>query len=231
MTQYGGPKLSKIFIAVPTADMARQAHFYDYFNMIDKPQGTIISFAHGQSPARNRNVMIQQALDNDCTHILFIDDDTAPPPDILHRLLFRNQDIVSGLYLMRSFPHQPIVFANTEADGRCSHYFLEDYQNGMIEVKACGLGAVLIHTRVFKALEQPWIRLGELEKDHWCDDIGFFRRVREAGFKIFCDLNVKVGHMQQVILWPVYKDGKWYTGYDTRGTSQVSIPACQGVLA
>jgi hypothetical protein len=231
VTQYGGLKLAKVFIAVPTADTARQAHFYDYFNMIDKPLGTVISSAHGQSPARNRNLMIQQALDNDCSHVLFIDDDTAPPPDILHRLLSRNLDIVSGLYLMRSFPHQPIIFNKTDEDGRCTHSFLEDDKTGLIEVVACGLGAVMIHTRVFKALEQPWIRLGELEKDHWSDDIGFFQRVRKAGFQIYCDLNVKVGHMQQVTLWPVYKDGKWFTSYDTRGTSQVTIPACLGVMA
>lgn len=231
MTQYGGLKLSKIFIAVPTADIARQAHFYDYFNMLEVPLGTIKAFAHGQSPARNRNVMIQQALAYNCTHILFIDDDTCPPPDIISKLLAHNKSIVTGLYLMRSFPHQPIIFEKTYANGECLHRFLQDDEEGLIEVSSCGLGAALIKIEVFKELEQPWIRLGEVESDHWCDDIGFFKRAKDAGYRIFCDLSVKVGHMQQVTLWPVYKDGKWYTSYDTRGISQVTFPACQGVMA
>lgn len=222
--------MNKVLITVPTADQARQAHFYDYFNLIRKPEGTAISFIHGQSPARNRNLAIQQAIDHECTHILFIDDDTAPPPDILEKLIAHDKDIVGGLALMRSFPHQPILFDFADSEGRCKHHFLEDGEAGLVECVALGLGCALIKTDVFKNLEKPWVRLGELEKDHWCDDIGLYRRVRQKGYKIYCDLTVLVGHMQQVIVWPIYQNGKWYTSYDTRGTQQVLIPACKGAL-
>lgn len=219
--------MNKILIGVPTAEFARRADFYDYFNQLLKPDGTLVLMAHGQSPARNRNIMIRYALDNDCSHVLFIDDDTAFKPSLLYDLLKHDVDIVTGLYLMRNYPHQPIIFDESYNDGRCRYHFLDNKENGLIEIVNCGLGACLIKTDVFRAIEEPWIRLGELEKDHWCDDIGFFNRVREKGFKLHCDLDVPVGHMATMIVWPDKKDGNWLTVYDTSGTGRVAFPAVQ----
>lgn len=217
--------MNKVLIAVPTAEYARQAIFYDFFNMMEKPIGTIITFAHGQSPARNRNLMIQQALDHDCTHVLFLDDDLAFEPDLLTRLLTHDVDLVSGIYFMRSFPHNPIIFDNMMPDGKCSARFLHEGDSGLIPVVATGLGCLLINTRVFRTMEEPWIRMGELEKDHWCDDIGFYYRARYHGFKAYCDLDVKVGHMATVTIWPKMIDGKWFVSYDTHGIASITVPA------
>lgn len=222
--------MNKVLIAVPTMEMARQALFYDYFNCLVKPIGTIMTFAHGQSPAKNRNLMIQQALDNECSHVLFIDDDTAFEPDMLERLISHDKPIVTGLYFMRNFPHNPIIFDEAYEDGRCRTHFLSAGETGLIPIVAAGLGCCLINTEVFLAMEQPWIRLGELEKDNWSDDIGFFRRVREIGFQSYCDLDCQVGHMATVTIWPRLVDGKWHTSYDTHGTANVTIPASRGVL-
>lgn len=217
--------MNKILIGIPTAEYARRADFYDYLNGLIKPDGTYVFMSHGQSPARNRNLMIKYALEQNCTHVMFIDDDTAFPPDMLMKLLAHDVDIVTGLYLMRNFPHQPIIFDSSMEDGRCAYHFLDNNEKGLIEILNCGLGSCLIKTHVFKAIEEPWIRLGELEKDHWCDDIGFFNRVRAKGFKIHCDLDCPVGHVASMIIWPDRVDGKWMTVYDTSGKGRVSFPA------
>jgi hypothetical protein len=213
----------KIMIAVPTAEFARQAIFYDYFNALIKPDGTIASFSHGQSPARNRNLMIKQAIEYECSHILFLDDDLAFKPDLLMNLLQHDVEIVTGLYLMRNFPHQPIIFEFVDDNGACIHHFLSHNEKGLVPIVACGLGACLVKTDVFNHLEYPWIRLGELDKDHWTDDLGFFKRVREAGFSIHCDLDTVVGHMATVTIWPENVNGIWHTKYDTAGTGQVTF--------
>lgn len=215
---------TKILVGVPTAEYARRADFYDYFNMLEKPAGTLVTLAHGQSPARNRNLIIQQAITNNCTHIMFLDDDVAFRPDLMMKLLAHDVDIVTGLYLMRHYPHQPIIFEEAHEDGRCRHRFLTPGTAGLIPIVACGLGACLIKTKVFHELEQPWIRLGELEKDHWCDDIGFFRRVREKGFDIWCDTHQLVGHFASVTVWPNRVKGVWYSTYDSNGKGQATIP-------
>lgn len=222
-TKVIGPE-TKVMIAVPTAEMARRADFYDYYNRMIKPIGTILINAHGQSPARNRNVMIKEGIKHECTHIMFLDDDVAFQPDLLMRLLAHEKDIVGGLYFMRSHPHKPIIFDYADEQGRCRNHLLEHDEKGLIEVVAMGLGCCVIKVDVFKNMEEPWIRLGELEPDHWCDDLGFFKRARDKGYKIFCDLDAMVGHMAQVTIWPTKTDGKWYSTYDTNGSATASLP-------
>ncbi len=215
----------KIMIAVPTQEMARRADFYDYFNMLQKPEGTVCTFAHGQSPARNRNIMIRQALENECTHILFLDDDMAFKPNLLEQLLSHGKDIVSGLYLMRNYPHFPVMFDASYDDGRCKFSFLDNGRTGLVEAVNFGLGACLIKTDVFKNMPDPWITLGELDKDHWCDDIAFFNRARKAGYKLYIDLDCPVGHMMSAIIWPDRdKDGNWFTVYNTGSSEVFKVP-------
>lgn len=214
----------KLMIAVPTAGFIRHAPFIDYYNQIEKPDGTLCTFSHGASPAKGRNLMIEAALQNNCTHILFIDDDMAPKPDVLKRLISHDKDVVTALYLMRGYPHLPLVFDEVFSDGKNKHMFLVEGLNGLVEVTNCGFGCVLIKTEVFKSMEQPWVTLGELEKDGWCDDISFFNRVREAEFKIYCDLDAHVGHMTQMIVSPNYVDGKWFSTYNTGSLDAIQIP-------
>lgn len=208
---------TKVLVGIPTTSLSRFAEFYDAVELMIKPEGTWMTRTHGQSPAHNRNIIIDQAFENKCSHILFLDDDVIPPKDTLVRLLAHNLDIVGGHYLMRNFPHQPIAFSNALPDGACEYLINNDLQTGVIEVVATGLGCCLIKTSVFEGLKRPYIRLGELQADHWCDDLGFFKRVREAGYKIHVDLDLLVGHYATVVVEPIYQDRKWMVGYETNG--------------
>ena len=215
----------KLMIGVPTGEYGRRADFYDYFNGLEKPEGTIIMFVHGQSPAKNRNVIAEAAIKHDCTHVLYIDDDMAFKGDVLTKLLAHSdKDVVSALYLMRNYPHYPVIFDEVHENGKCKFMFLTPGRKGLTEVVNCGFGFVLIKTDVFKALEKPWIRLGEIEKDEWCDDVAFFNRVREAGFKIYCDLDIWIGHMLNVTLWPGKSGEDWCSVYLTNTGESFQFP-------
>lgn len=214
----------KLGICIPTPEYGRYAACQDYIDQMTIPIGTIIVKPHGQSPAMNRNMAIDALLAQECDYILFIDDDVIVPKDLFVRLVSHGQDIVSGLYLARAFPHIPLIFSMHDG-ARSSFYYPKDGQSELIEVENCGLGACLVRSSVFATLEKPYIRLGEIVKDHWGDDTGFFFRVRQTGIKIYCDLSAQVGHMAAVCVSPVYKDGKWLTSYNTFGTDTVAFPA------
>lgn len=215
--------MTKILIGIPTGEMARRFDFYDHFNMMDKPEGTLIQFSHGQSPAQNRNAIIRAALLNECTHILFIDDDMIVPANLLTALMKHDKDVVSGLYLMRNYPHQPIAFDEAFPSGKCKYMFLTDDKRGLIPIVNCGFGAVLVKIEVFKKLQDPWVTLGEIEKDGWCDDIAFFNKVREAGFELYCDFDMLVGHSLNVTLVPQFIDNKWVVSYITMTGHAISF--------
>lgn len=226
----------KVLIGYPTGEFGRHATFYDCLNFLQRPNGTIMSASHGQSPARGRNQIINQALEHNCTHIFFLDDDLMFAPDTLVKLMAHEKDIITGLYVMRNNPHQPIIFDIALDDGRCQHHFLGPNENGLVPIVAAGLGCCLIKTEVFKVMDEDpenkkqWIRLGELERDHWCDDIGFFRRaILKFGFKAFCDLETRVGHQAVVTLWPKRINGVWHTVYDCGGDNLAAKKQIQSV--
>jgi GT2 family glycosyltransferase len=202
----------KVLIGLSTGEHIRKADFLPYFLSMMRPNNSLTVTVHGQSPAKSRNLIVEEAIKNNCTHIFFVDDDIILPQDTLMKLLVHDKDIVSGLYLLRSFPHRPALFDEAYESGKCKFIFLDDHK-GLVKGVNCGLGCVLISMKVFEALEKPYVRLGEIEQDGWCDDVGFFNRCRQAGFDIYCDLDAAVGHQTSVILWPEKHDGKWMTNY------------------
>ena len=214
----------KVLIGVPTAEQARYGRFYDYVDMIQKLPGSEKMYSRSQSPARNRNIIIRYALSRGFTHILFLDDDVAVPADVMLKLINHDKDMVTGLYMMRNYPHRPILFDIAQEDGACAFTELNGQSDGLVPAVASGLGCCLIKTDVFRGMEDPWITLGEYEPDHWNDDISFFNRARAAGFQLYCDLSVQCGHMCTVMVIPAYVNGKWVITYDTQGTKAVSFP-------
>ncbi len=216
---------NKVLIGVTTGEYARRADFYDYYNMLLKPENTLHIISHDRSPAHGRNLIIQAAFDNNCTHVLIVDDDHQYEPDALLRLLAHDKDIVSGLYFSRAYPHIPMAFDIAHEDGSCFPIYLFDGLKGLVPVVATGFGFLLIKTSVFEKLEKPYVRLGELDPEQWCDDMGFFKRTREAGIQAYCDLDCWVGHMGSMIVKPErLPDGKWVTGYDTGGSGILKTP-------
>lgn len=208
---------TKVMVVIPRKAIPATSQFDLYFDQIELPVGTAISKVVGQSPARNRNEGIKQALAFDCTHCLFIDDDVLLPKDVLIRLLAHDKDIVSGLYLMRNYPHRAIAFCDQNEQGFSTWQQLYPSVEGLIEIASGGLGCCLVKTQVFKEMEYPWIRLGEVELDHWCDDLGFFNRARKYGYKFYLDTNVRCGHVAEIAVWPDKLDGKWMTIYNSVG--------------
>lgn len=215
----------KIFIGVPTAESARHAVFYDYLNNLHKPEGTIGAGFHTASGARNRNLIIEEALRTKCTHILFIDDDMAFPPDALLKLLEHDENIVSGLYLNRNYPHRPILF-----DAGPTRRYLDDDERGLIQVEAVGFGFLLVNTDVFRSMERPFVRMGEVNPEERNEDIGFCLRARAAGYVIYCDLDLPIGHIGQATFWPSVVNGIWCTAIDTNGDQIAYVPQTQREL-
>ncbi len=220
----------KTLIGLSTAEYIRRADFIPSFLAIQKPPNSIMITVHGQSPAKSRNLIIEQGIINECTHILFVDDDMILPPDTLMKLLSHDKDIVSALYLLRSFPHRPALFDESYESGACRFMNL-DGQSGLVKGVNCGLGCALISIEVFKNLEAPYVRLGEIDQDGWCDDIGFFNRCRKAGFDIYCDFDATIGHLSNVTIWPEKHGDKWMTNYKhQKGNvlmSQITVEATE----
>lgn len=215
-------RIPKILIGLPSTEGIRHAQCIDYFDNMTKPKGSIIMRLHLQSPAQARNMMIERALAEDCTHVFFMDDDICPMPDTLTKLYEQDLPAVGGLYCSRQYPHRPFIFEEAENE-QVKYMDISDKKDQLIKVDATGLGCFLISTWPLRFMERPWIRLGEIEKDGWCDDIGFFNRLRKQKVSIYVDLSVSVGHVASTIVQPFSVDGKWKTGYRTYSNEVVLV--------
>lgn len=216
---------TKVLIGLSTGEYARRADFYDYFNLLAKPSNSLVLFAHDRSPARARNMLIEAAQQHNCSHLLIMDDDVCPEQNHLIKLLERDVDIVSGLYFSRAYPHAPLAFDFANEKGECVPLYMMPNVNGLLPIVAAGFGFLLLKTAIFDKLEKPYVRLGELDSQEWCDDIGFFKRVREAGIQSYVDTDIHVGHIGTMIVTPSRdKEGNWYTNYNTGSGQSIDTP-------
>lgn len=217
----------KVMIGYPTGEFGRRVDFYDFMNQLEVPCDQLRITPHGQSPAKARNIIFEQALLNNCSHVFLVDDDMALQPDTLVKLLAHDKDIVSGLYLQRSWPHRPIAFSEFGDKGQTLFVHLDENTKGLIPVVATGFGCCLIKTSVLKKISRPWVQLGNINPEEWCDDINFFWKIHNEApeTEIFLDTEVRPGHMGSMILW-AHRDGNnnWFTSYDASGNQRINIP-------
>jgi GT2 family glycosyltransferase len=74
----------------------------------------------------------------------------------------------------------------------------------LIEVSYTGMGFMLVKKGVFESMEYPWFR--PIEKqigdavDFTMEDVAFCLKAAEAGFKVFIDPTVRVGHEKKIVL-------------------------------
>jgi GT2 family glycosyltransferase len=164
--------------------------------------------------SENRNAISQTALDMECEWVLYLDDDHHLPGDTLMRLLAHDVDIVSAHYTQRQPPFNPVLMEKQLEDGSYIHKQLSSDEHGLIQVEAAGAGCLLVKTEVLKALEQPFWRLGQIHPAHWGDDLDFCTRVRKLGFKVYCDLDVQIGHYMTGTVTPQWDETHgWMAAY------------------
>lgn len=199
-------------VGVSSGELARYAIFYASLMQLEKPPGTVQMLARSSVISENRNGIAEQALALGADWVLYLDDDQVLAPDTLTKLLARDKDIVSGLYVARAAPFQPHVYDIEDEKGWCKFRPLTPGSKGLVKVKAVGAGCMLVKTEVFRKMERPWWRLGQIIMDGWGDDLNFCHRAREAGFEVWADLEIAVGHQLNGTVWPKRdENGVWTT--------------------
>lgn len=148
-----------------------------------------------------RNNIADLAIAYGFSHVLYIDNDMVwEDSDILLKLINHNVDIVSAQAFTRLPPYYPCVFRRKGV----LYETIDVAGQGLVEVDAVGASCLLIKTEVFRKVPRPFefipIRLLGLDKDRIGEDVGFCRRVKEAGFKIYVDSDIEIFHIGENIL-------------------------------
>jgi hypothetical protein len=145
----------------------------------------------GESPTVFNNTLIVNKK------ILMFDSDMCWTLDDLKYLMHNDNDITVGGYKTLG----GTVCINFEEE----HMSAQEFKSfdKPFEVKAAGLGFASVKQKVFESIEYPWFKVdeGKSFSSMIGEDVYFFRKAREAGFKVICDPRIRPGHVKDLALY------------------------------
>lgn len=191
----------KLGIGLPLSDEKVHSQFVDTWTLMEKPDFVYIRPSFPSGPTSNiadiRNNMVEQALQNDVTKFLQLDTDQTYPRDVIHRLLTHDLPIVAAKVHRRYPPFDPILYRGESVD-KLINIPDEEWKGdrGIIEVSATGSGCILVDMNVYLDIEYPWYE-HNVKKDGMTvgEDVGFCFKAREAGYKVYVDTSIQIGHL------------------------------------
>jgi len=189
-------------------EIARYHAFTGCFAALNVPARTRMYSGLGYDVSYNRNHVIEDALKHPETQwVQLWDDDHVFAPDVLIRLLDHGVDVVAPIYAQRQPPFHPCIYKEENTDGSFSIFTWKELEgkDGLLPITSAGAGGLLIRRHVLEAIPEPWFeRQGKIGEDHL-----FLKKCREAGFGVYAALDVPIGHMSTVEIWPHSDGSRW----------------------
>lgn len=150
----------------------------------------------------SRTHLVEQALSDGATHLLFIDSDMEFPGDLILYWLQFSQPILAANCIIRRPPYR-----STAMDFEGRHVDTTPSSTGLERVARVGTGILWVQASVFATLSRPWFDFQYLEFERkWLgEDYYFSEKAREAGFELFIDHDVSklVKHVGQMAFDPM----------------------------
>jgi hypothetical protein len=195
--------MNYIAVCTPARDMVHTMYSYDLVNMvayhtINTEDAVSLKISQGTLIANQRAELSLDAMQEGCTHILFIDSDMRFPQDMIGRLIKHDLDIVATNCARRRMPTGPTAQLYKE-NGERELVWTMPESTGLQEVGSVGMGVMLIKREVFEALAEPWFETPwrHDKRGYIGEDVYFCQKAAAAGFKIWIDHDVskEIGHI------------------------------------
>jgi SAM-dependent methyltransferase len=176
--------------------LGRRCQGYDFFLAI-KPK---------TAQHRARNAIVQAAIATNCDYLLMLDDDhiidiekTIGPGEqynlavklIDHLKEDPKKGIVGALYYQRGSSCEPVIMYKNPPG--YTFYQHHDISRRLQKVDVTGGGCMMIRMSVFDKIESPWF-MDEMSVSQGTD-IQICEKVSAAGWEVWCDTSIEVGHI------------------------------------
>ena len=158
-----------------------------------------------------RSSLASRALQDGFSETFWIDADTDFDPDDLERIRGHGRPFVAGLYVKKG---RPEFAAKFKADLKGVTFGVG---GGLLEMEYVGFGFVYVRREVYEAVAQKWelpactggydpeqaitpyfLPMVVPDGERWCylsEDSSFCHRARAAGFPVWADTTVRLGHI------------------------------------
>lgn len=202
-------------IGIISNDAARFSEFPACVTRLQTPPDWDIEWVIGGDWCSARNELAQLVIDEQYSHLWFMDDDHSFPADILMKQLRWNKPLVNPMCLTRTYPFQPVTYLEEGALDLASVP-----AEGLVELHAAGAAGMLIAREVLEAIEPPWFEYSDRS-----EDVIFCEKAKAAGFTLYADLSARLGHITTAVVWPSFNEEHgWMTGLTIGKDMKISIP-------
>ena len=207
-----------ILIGMPNGSGQVPASMVSSLLQLHKPAPCAFMVVERQMIELARNGIVMEALKNNCTHVLMVDDDNPIPSDTLEKFMEDDKDIVIAPILSRNpnskGVHDLCAFYKKEVDGVKLYENIEQFKDDgfLHKIDGGGTGCMLIKIEVLAKLfsiykermfertrdvfEKPIVVDGkEYTERTMSEDVQFCERAIEAGFEVWLDSRVKPLHI------------------------------------
>lgn len=182
-TDYVHAEFMKCLVAL-TKELSAQGIAYD----VEIQAGTLVYIA--------RNRLCNKAVNEDYTHLLFLDSDMVFKADLLEDMLFCGKEFVCGAFQSRRPPYSSCIFKSLRPVERVKDYGLEPFT-----VEGCGMACTLISTEIIKSVQFKY-GVTFTPTEEFGEDLAFCWRARSLGHEIWCDPSIRIGHIAHVPIYP-----------------------------
>lgn len=175
---------------------------FSWMNVMGPPNAAVAKMCmEGFEVGKAYNEAITQILSSPqlskFPYILTVEEDNTPSPDSLLKL-YKNidkYDAIGGLYWIKGEAGVPMIWGDPKSPGT----FVPQVpiENAVQECNGLGMGWTLFRTDMFK---NPGFEFGRwfqtiADKNQFAtQDLYFFKRAQELGYKFAVDTSCKVGH-------------------------------------
>jgi hypothetical protein len=212
----GGPPTGGVMIGITSGEFSRFSSFATALIgvMGRMPPGSGLTWAKGVDVSGNCNELCRATLAGSYQWLWVMGDDHTFPNDTVTRLMGHDVDVIVPHCLKRYPPWMPVVFSHRNDDGDYVAALLP--QRGMVEIHAAGSAGMLIRRHVLEAVGDPWFTPSP-DAAGLNEDLHFCEKVREAGFRIWCDPEITLGHIALHTVTPEWQNGQWHPAVDHDG--------------
>src|SRR3990167_7291461 len=184
----------RICVGVPCADFIRTKTVATLLSLVKKDPTIAVQIKQGCLVHKNREEIVLDAQRmGGFTHLFFVDSDMCFSADVLERLLSRDADIIAAPYHYRHPGGEYVLFLDEKSNGK-----EKAIPDKLFKAYASGTGCMLIKMSVFDKIKRPWFAFGDPEMQVG-EDIFFCRKSQQAGFNIWVDPSVSVGHVGEMV--------------------------------
>lgn len=144
-----------------------------------------------------RDRLAQHAVNHHFDEVLWVDSDMVFDRYLYEDLSIHGKDMICGWFVSRHYPYVSCVFRNIDPVERIS-----EMPEDIFQIGGCGFGAVLMKAKVLEDVMNTNHGKCFLPEQRTGEDLAFCQRATGCGYTIWCDPQVRVGHVGSLIIWP-----------------------------